>query len=121
MHRILLSLVLVAATAVTGFSPHLHQALDFLDSSSSSSPTILEVPFLRVPACPDTGNITYTNSVPSSDTDPFPETRVAVCYDDLSIHIAFTALEETSFFCMHIAQAEGIHQAPGGLFLVGWY
>lgn len=115
MHRILLALVLVAATAVTGFSPHLHQALDFLDESSS--PTI-EVPALRVPACPDTGNITYTNLVPSSDTDSFPETRVAVCYDDLSIHIVFTALEETSFFCMHIAQAEGNFQA-GGFLLVG--
>lgn len=80
---------LVAATVVSGFSVQHH-------SPRHNDPA---VPSLRVPACPDTGNITYTNSVPSTDTDPFPETQVAVCYDDLYIHIVFTALNETSFYC----------------------
>lgn len=82
--------VIAAAAAVPGFSAQ------ELDARSGD----LYTPSLCVPACPDLGNITYTNSVPSADEDPFPETRVAVCYDDLSIHILFEALNETSFYCM---------------------
>lgn len=89
MHRILALVLVAAATNVAGSS--------FQPQARHDDPA---VPSLRVPACPDTGNITYTNSVPSSDTDPFPETQVAVCYDDLYIRMVFTALEETSFYCM---------------------
>lgn len=89
MHWTTLTSYLVAATAVSGFSVENHV-------SRHSGPA---VPSLRVPACPDTGNVSYTNSVPSTDQDPFPETQVAVCYDELSIHIVFTALNETSFYC----------------------
>lgn len=80
--------VIAAAAAVSGLS--------FEHYARHNDPS---VPSLEVPTCPDTGNVSYTNSVPSTDTDPFPETQVAVCYDDNFIHIIFTALNETSFYC----------------------
>lgn len=57
------------------------------------------VPSLDVPACPDLGSVSYANSVPSTENTTFPKTEVALCYDDSFIHITFTALEETSFYC----------------------
>lgn len=59
----------------------------------------LDVPSLDVPACPDVGSISYTNTVPSTDNTTFPKTEVSLCYDDASIHITFTALQEKSFYC----------------------
>lgn len=56
-------------------------------------------PCLQVPACPAVGTVSYTSSVPSTDTTPFPKTEVALCYDDSFIHITFTALNDTSFYC----------------------
>lgn len=64
----------------------------------------LDVPSLDVPACPDVGSISYTNTVPSTDNTTFPKTEVAVCYDDASIHITFTALQEKSFYCKSAMQ-----------------
>lgn len=55
-------------------------------------------PALDVPCCPNTGSITYDQSVP--DRAPFPETKVSLCYSDSFIHINFTALEEENFYCM---------------------
>lgn len=57
------------------------------------------VPHLNVPACPDLGSVSYANAVPSTANATFPKTKVALCYDDRFIHITFTALEETSFYC----------------------
>lgn len=73
------------------------------------------VPTLDVPACPDLGSISYTNTVPSTDNATFPKTEVALCYDDSFIHITFTALEETAFYCtlpvelVRIPRLRGVH------------
>ncbi|KAK7732494.1 hypothetical protein SLS53_008499 [Cytospora paraplurivora] len=53
-------------------------------------------PALGVPHCPNTGSITYDQSVP--DRAPFPETKVSLCYSNSLIHINFTALEEENFY-----------------------
>lgn len=53
------------------------------------------VPSLQVPACPALGTLSYNASVP--DRAAFPRTDVALCYDDASIRINFTAEGETSF------------------------
>ncbi|ROW14257.1 hypothetical protein VPNG_04303 [Cytospora leucostoma] len=53
-------------------------------------------PALDVPHCPNTGSITYDQSVP--DRSPFPETKVSLCYSDSFIYINFTALEEENFY-----------------------
>lgn len=69
--------------------------------AAPQQPTVrgLDVPSLDVPACPDVGSISYTNTVPSTDNTTFPKTEVSLCYDDASIHITFTALQEKSFYC----------------------
>lgn len=67
----------------------------------SAVPSTLEYqaqPALAVPACPTTGSVTYNTSVP--DKSLFPLTQVDLCYDNSSIHIKFTALEEKDFYCM---------------------
>ena len=53
-------------------------------------------PSLSVPACPDKGTIKYDKSVPNRTQ--FPLTQVDVCYDQASIHLTFTAYNETNFF-----------------------
>ena len=55
-------------------------------------------PALDVPHCPRTGEVTYNKSVP--DMDPFPETKVSLCYGNSFIHINFTALDEEYFYCV---------------------
>lgn len=97
MYRNTLSTIILAATAVYGSSIVEHQARH--DHS--------DVPSLHVPACPATSTVTYTKSVPSTDEDPFPETQVALCYDDSFIQIVFTALNETSFYCTPNLSAPG--------------
>ena len=57
---------------------------------------VAAVPSLKVPACPAKGTVTYNQSVP--DRTPFPRTQVDLCYDTSSIHIKFTAYNETNFF-----------------------
>ncbi|KAI1762750.1 hypothetical protein GGR53DRAFT_500236 [Hypoxylon sp. FL1150] len=55
------------------------------------------VPSLDAPACSaGKGTVTYNKAMP--DPKDFPPTQVDVCYDDTSIHLIFTALEETNFF-----------------------
>jgi hypothetical protein len=54
------------------------------------------VPSLNVPACPSKGTIEYNTSVP--EKTPFPQTEVSLCYDDSTIHIDFTARNETNFY-----------------------
>ncbi|OTA65354.1 hypothetical protein K449DRAFT_392461 [Hypoxylon sp. EC38] len=55
------------------------------------------VPALNAPACSGgRGTVQYANSVP--DKGDFPKTQVDICYDDTSIHITFTAFEETNFY-----------------------
>ncbi|KAL7624585.1 hypothetical protein AAE478_006152 [Parahypoxylon ruwenzoriense] len=55
------------------------------------------VPCLRAPKCSaGKGSVEYSKTVP--DQAEFPLTKVDVCYDDTSIHITFTALEETNFY-----------------------
>lgn len=85
--------VLLAAAAVTVAA--LPQNMARSDGQSC-------VPSLDVPACPDLGSISYTNTVPSTDNATFPKTEVALCYDDSFIHITFTALEETAFYCTSV-------------------
>lgn len=75
------------------------------------------VPSLNVPACPDLGSISYTNTVPSTDNTTFPKTEVALCYDDSFIHITFTALGETAFYCTFVGLASRMPTPPacGGM------
>ncbi|KAI1381202.1 hypothetical protein F4677DRAFT_402396 [Hypoxylon crocopeplum] len=55
------------------------------------------LPSLKAPACSaGKGTVEYSKSVP--DKAAFPKTKVDVCYDDKSIHITFTALEETNYY-----------------------
>ncbi|KAI1098037.1 hypothetical protein F4804DRAFT_141116 [Jackrogersella minutella] len=62
-----------------------------------SAVSAISVPSLEAPACSiGKGSVQYDKSVP--DLAAFPKTQVDVCYDDTSIHITFTALEETNFY-----------------------
>lgn len=55
------------------------------------------VPSLDAPACSvGTGTVQYNKAMP--DPVSFPKTQVDVCYDDTSIHLTFTALEEKDFY-----------------------
>ncbi|KAI1403323.1 hypothetical protein F4819DRAFT_451628 [Hypoxylon fuscum] len=55
------------------------------------------VPSLEASACSvGKGSVQYSKSVP--DLNDFPKTQVDVCYDDTSIHITFTAFEETNYY-----------------------
>lgn len=54
------------------------------------------VPFLKVPACPHKGTVSYSKSVPA--LDDFPLTQVDLCYTDSKIAITFTAYNETNFY-----------------------
>lgn len=49
-----------------------------------------------VPACPDTGSVSYSKSVP--ELTDFPLTQVDLCYTDTAIAITFTAYNETDFY-----------------------
>lgn len=61
-----------------------------------SASTALKVPSVDVPACPRTGTIKYSKSVP--DKTDFPLTQVDLCYSRTSIEITFTAYNETNFY-----------------------
>ncbi|KAI1780315.1 hypothetical protein F4818DRAFT_435522 [Hypoxylon cercidicola] len=55
------------------------------------------VPSLDAPECSvGKGTVQYNKSVPNQ-TD-FPLTQVDVCYDDNSIHLTFTAFNETNYY-----------------------
>ncbi|KAI0884559.1 uncharacterized protein GGS22DRAFT_188768 [Annulohypoxylon maeteangense] len=55
------------------------------------------VPSMTAPACSaGKGSVSYDKTVP--DKASFPKTQVDVCYDDTSIHITFTAFEETNYY-----------------------
>ncbi|EOO03168.1 hypothetical protein UCRPA7_1338 [Phaeoacremonium minimum UCRPA7] len=54
------------------------------------------VPCLTVPACPKTGHVEYSKSVP--DLTPFPKTAVDLCYTDTSVELTFTAYDEKYFY-----------------------
>lgn len=57
----------------------------------------LSVPSMTVPACSaGKGSVSYDKSVP--DKADFPKTQVDICYDDTSIHITFTAFNETNYY-----------------------
>ncbi|KAL9058898.1 MAG: hypothetical protein Q9162_001454 [Coniocarpon cinnabarinum] len=53
-------------------------------------------PSLDVPACPAKGTLQYNLTDP--DRNAFPLTQADLCYDDTSIHITFTAYNETNFY-----------------------
>ncbi|CAK4006893.1 domon-like type 9 carbohydrate-binding module domain [Lecanosticta acicola] len=59
---------------------------------------LADVPSIRVPACPSVETIHYNHYVPYTLGDGFPSTQVALCYDDTSIHLKFTAHNETNYF-----------------------
>ncbi|KUI55758.1 hypothetical protein VP1G_03116 [Cytospora mali] len=74
-------------------------AIEYAAASSASGLLAYQhiaKPTLHVPHCPNTGSITYNKSVP--DLDPFPETKVSLCYGKSFIHINFTALGEENFY-----------------------
>lgn len=56
----------------------------------SKTPTVIAVP------CPNVGAFEFAKSVP--DGNPFPRTRIGLCYTDEHLEIKFTAYEEVNFF-----------------------
>lgn len=70
----------------------------FLIVATAVAPALasISVPSLRVPSCPATAIVRYDKSVP--DQTEFPLTEVDLCYDDSSIHLTFTAYNETNFY-----------------------
>ncbi|KAI2602314.1 hypothetical protein GGR54DRAFT_624752 [Hypoxylon sp. NC1633] len=55
------------------------------------------VPSMTAPSCSaGSGTVHYDKSVP--DKGQFPKTQVDVCYDDTSVHVTFTAFEETNYY-----------------------
>lgn len=79
-----------------GFIDTLAFVIPMAITVSVASEAAVSKPSLDVPYCPNTGSISYNLSVP--DLNPFPETKVSLCYDKSFIHINFTALEEESFY-----------------------
>ncbi|XXG97859.1 hypothetical protein Hte_004173 [Hypoxylon texense] len=64
---------------------------------AAASAVSAAVPSLDAPACSvGKGTVQYNKSVPNQ-TD-FPLTQVDVCYDDTSIHLTFTAFDETNYY-----------------------
>lgn len=56
-----------------------------------------KLPSVNVPSCSrGVGTVSYSKSVP--DLKPFPLTKVDLCYTADSIHIGFTAHNETNFY-----------------------
>ncbi|KAM0550601.1 hypothetical protein ACHAPJ_008859 [Fusarium lateritium] len=71
-------------------------SLILLAAAASLTTATLHVPSVTVPACPKTGTIKFSKSVP--DQKPFPRTEVDLCYTHNALSLTFTALDEKNFY-----------------------